>query len=118
MSPKEITQIRVDVATLSANMANMTSRMDRVIPFIEAGAQHRTQVLVELTEIKTEIKAYQANCDTDRNELRSAVNGVKGEVKKLELSHERQLGKNSAYAACISIFLGVANLVIDKAWGK
>jgi Tfp pilus assembly ATPase PilU len=108
-SVKDITAIKENMATLVANQAAQKERLDRIIPYLEEGTEHRTQVLTKLGVIENSVATYQTACAKERE-------GLRIDVDKLKLNRATETGKNSAYAAVISFGMVIGGWITEKIW--
>lgn len=104
---KDLTAIKENVATLVEGRRNDKERLDRIIPYLEEGYRHRTEVISRLSVIESNVKTYQADCDTDRIELNKRIGSV-------EKSNARQAGINTTLAAVVSGVMVVAGWFVDR----
>jgi hypothetical protein len=91
----DLSEIKENVATLVANQSNAKDRLDRIIPYLEEGYRHRTEVISRLSVVESTISTYQKDCTTDRERLDERV----GKVEKTQ-------ARNSGIAAGISFIFG------------
>lgn len=88
-----------NIAKLMANQISIKERVDTIIPYLEAGQEHREKVLSRLAVIEStidsNIRIYQKDCDDDRDKIHARI-------KEVELNQAREAGKNSMLSVAIS----------------